>query len=173
MENYPPGHRGWMATEPSAWQLHAGMLFTCAAQLQDSFPEVRHMLEGMSAEDTLKGLMIAQGKPALNPDGSLHEKFRGHDLAKLARNAELLDKTSPVLSAEDEELLDCLAYYITTAGRYPINSSPKVPMRWERFPWRPEETDRRIADLLDRLNLELLKALQAFNQSRVPAATKA
>jgi len=71
---------------------------------------------GLSFENLLKGILIAQGTPATKA-GRLKKEFLTHDLCKLIVKVE---KPPLVFSAGERDLLSEIGRFVVWQGRYPI-----------------------------------------------------
>jgi hypothetical protein len=77
------------------------------------------MLMGLSFENLLKGLLIAEGMPAVT-NGKLVKDFVEHNLGTLADKLEGVTKSQPVFTAEERKLLAEISRFVVWQGRYPI-----------------------------------------------------
>jgi hypothetical protein len=78
---------------------------------------VYRMLMGLTFENLLKGLLIAQGRPA-STDGRLAKGFKTHDIATLLS---YLDASAVPISPEERKVLLDLQDYVVWLGRYPMS----------------------------------------------------
>lgn len=77
---------------------------------------VYRMLFGLSIENLIKGLLVAQGVEIIE-NGKLKSNFKSHNLKALV---DKLDTSSLNLTKEEYDVLDELAEYVRWRGKYPI-----------------------------------------------------
>jgi hypothetical protein len=82
---------------------------------------VSTMLLASAVECLLKAKLASDGVRLISPDGVLQERFRTHNLRRLATEADL---KLPEISLR---ILDGLSAFLEWRGRYPI------PTKWERL----------------------------------------
>lgn len=169
------------ASLPLMWQLTARQLVFAANVLREihetddtddasyasSVPIL--LLYGFALENLLKGLLVAQGFPAVVPDAKsagpkLNEEIMGHDLAALFRKAGLAQ------SEGDNEVLTRLSWVIR-AGKYPVGTKP---LAWPRDPTSVELTltsRYHVVRLLDTVEQALARIGSVGILDRVDFAT--
>jgi hypothetical protein len=120
-----------------AWIIRALDLTTAAdrinwvnAPVRDEEPSlglfrVFRMLNGMSIETLLKGILVAQGESILDKNGKLNPTFSVHKLPELASK---IDPTQFSFSADDLRILRETEPYVVWAGKYPFPKSEKEVM---------------------------------------------
>jgi hypothetical protein len=139
---------------PAKWMFSAIALKESAPLIdwEDDLPTqslglifVRRMLIGMSIENLLKGLLMAQGE-IMVADGKLSSRFKSHTLPQFAKGP-----TCVTITAGEHRLMAELKNYIVWAGRYPIplKSDDVIPLYYSPEIYEAEIT--LLKKLLDKL----------------------
>jgi len=81
---------------------------------------VYRLLIGLSFENLLKGILVAQGDQILR-DGKLHRDFTCHKLSEFAGR---IDPSTFTFSKDDMKILKNLEHYVIWAGKYPFPKRP-------------------------------------------------
>jgi hypothetical protein len=82
---------------------------------------VFHLLYGLSFENLLKGIIVAQ-RGCAGAAGTVDADLTTHSMKDLVS---LLDKTKAPISKEELDVLNNLERYVVWAGRYPLPKKPK------------------------------------------------
>ncbi len=146
------------AADPAAWQMTARS-FICAANyllgldapapadftwVSRGWNRPAVFLYAVAAENLVKAIRIAQGKPAI-ADGRLHRYFTKHDLLMYAREADMCPR------ADEEELLQRLSH-VLRSGKYPIAKGHQEDS--EAWTFESKDTER-IWAMLERFDAAL------------------
>lgn len=121
-----------IAKNPNSWLNKAAGLLSAAKKFRikgdDDLP-IHHsiktymMLNSFAFENIIKCILIHEGSDYYVNNGELNDKLKKHDLMKLFKEANILDK----FTKDEKDLLKRLSIFAVIWGRYPI------PLTWRDY----------------------------------------